>query len=87
MGLWETLAALRYDWVMRLDDDSKLLSPIRYDLFASLADRRVEYAFRLASFESGFDGCAPRLDLLLVAALSRSLCLLWPVSSRITLMR
>ena len=46
-------AGLGYSYVMRLDDDAFLMSPVRYNIFAFMAERRYEYAFRLTSWESG----------------------------------
>ena len=56
IGLWEVLAARGYEWVMRMDEDSRLLSPIRHDLFAHLAGRGQAFGFHMASYESGFEG-------------------------------
>ena len=56
IGLWSTLERLQYTHVMRMDDDSKLLSPISYDLFSFMASKQLDFGFRLASYESGFDG-------------------------------
>lgn len=56
IGLWETLERLGYTWVMRLDEDSRLLSRIPYNIFSFMASRRLEFGFRMASYESGFDG-------------------------------
>ena len=56
IGLWDTVDAMGYTHVMRLDDDSQLLSPIGYDIFSHVAAHGIDYAFRLTSYESGFDG-------------------------------
>ena len=49
--VWPTLAKLGYSWVMRMDDDSFILSKIDYDVFASLRQRRLLYAYRGLSAE------------------------------------
>ena len=38
-GLWPTLAAEGYTYVMRMDEDSFLWSPIRYNVFAFMERR------------------------------------------------
>jgi len=43
-------ALLQYDWYWRLDSDSFILSPIKYDVFQRMADRGYEYAY-LAEYE------------------------------------
>ncbi|KAH8078079.1 hypothetical protein JL720_9750 [Aureococcus anophagefferens] len=48
--VWPTLAQLGYSWVMRMDDDSFILSKIDYGVFASLR-RRLLYAYRGLSAE------------------------------------
>ena len=53
VGLWPLLEQLGYEYVMRLDDDSFLWSPIRYNIFDSMQSRRLEYGFRLAGWERG----------------------------------
>ena len=50
-GLWGEVAKRSYAYVMRLDDDSFLLSPIDYNVFGYLAEHRIEYAYRLANWE------------------------------------
>ena len=45
-----------YEFVMRMDEDSLLWSPIRYNLFEFMAARGIEYAYRLAAWEHGFHG-------------------------------
>jgi hypothetical protein len=56
LGIWEVVQAQEYEYVMRMDEDSLLWSPIRYNLFDFLASRGVEYAYRLAAWEHGFHG-------------------------------
>ena len=43
--------ALGYGWVMRMDDDSQLLSEVDYDLFAFMRSRQLQYGYRLVSCE------------------------------------
>lgn len=57
IGLWETLERLGYDWVMRLDEDSRVLSRVPYDdLFAHMHSHNLQFGYRLVSYESGYDG-------------------------------
>ena len=56
LGLWEVVRAEGYEYVMRMDEDSRLWSPITYNLFEFVAARGVEYAYRLAAWEHGFHG-------------------------------
>ena len=49
--VWSTLKRLGYDWVMRMDDDSFILSPVSYDIFERLRRERVLYAYRGLSAE------------------------------------
>jgi len=49
--VWPTLKKLGYDWVMRMDDDSFILSPIKYNLFEAVRDRNDLYAYRMLSAE------------------------------------
>ena len=51
--LWDVVAARGYEYVMRLDDESRILSPIPYNLFESMRQRNLVYGFRLASYERG----------------------------------
>jgi hypothetical protein len=53
VGLWPIVARQGYDYVMRLDADSYLLSPIRYNLFRFMHARGFEYGFRMAAWEDG----------------------------------
>ena len=53
VGIWEVASGLGYQFVMRLDDDAFVLSPIRYNIFAFMARRKLEYGFRLTSWEHG----------------------------------
>ena len=53
VGIWEVAEDLGYQFVMRLDDDAYVLSPIPYNIFARMAERKLEYGFRLTSYEHG----------------------------------
>ena len=53
IGLWPTMEALGYEYVMRLDDDSYIWSPIRRSLAATMDARSLDYVYRLASWERG----------------------------------
>lgn len=53
VGIWEVAESLGYAFVMRFDDDAYLLSPIPYNIFTFMAARKIEYGFRLTSWESG----------------------------------
>lgn len=48
---WEVLRSLGYRWAMRFDDDSFLLSPIRYNIFAMMRLSGAEYGFRMVARE------------------------------------
>lgn len=45
-----------YDYLMRLDDDSYILSPIGYNVFAEMKDRGARYAYRVIDFDV-YDVC------------------------------
>ena len=49
--IWETLFQLGYHWVMRMDDDSFILSPVRYNIFADMRRRNLLYGYRMLSKE------------------------------------
>ena len=53
LGLWNIVARAGYKYVMRLDEDSWLRSPVRYNLFDYMSERRLVYAYRLGNWESG----------------------------------
>ena len=55
------LAGLRYVW--RLDDDSFILRPVRYDVFRLMADRQIRYGYAMIGPE-----CAPCIEGLWPAA-------------------
>ena len=50
--IWEVLSTLGYTWVWRLDDDSKILSPIPYNIFAFMERNGYQYGYRNAAIES-----------------------------------
>ena len=56
IGLWDFCHERGYDWVMRLDEESRLHSPIPYHIFSHLRDRGLHYAYRQVSYESGRSG-------------------------------
>lgn len=49
--VWPTLAELGYEWVMRMDDDSFMLSRITYNLFDAMRENNDLYAYRMLSAE------------------------------------
>ena len=49
--VFQRAQALGYEWVMRMDDDSLLLSDIGYNLFDFMASRNLQYGYRLVSCE------------------------------------
>lgn len=51
IGLWGHMARLGYQFVMRLDEDSFILSPIRYNVFTHMSAQGVDYAHRLGVWE------------------------------------
>ena len=53
IGLWQVVASEGYEYVMRMDEDSVLLSPITYNVFAFMRASELDYTYRLASWESG----------------------------------
>ncbi|KAH8071781.1 hypothetical protein JL721_4289 [Aureococcus anophagefferens] len=42
--IWRTLRRLGYEWVMRMDDDSFVLSPVAYNVFDDMRDAGLLYA-------------------------------------------
>lgn len=50
-GLWPVIAREGYTYVMRMDEDSFIWSPIRYNLFDHMSRNGLEYGYRLASLE------------------------------------
>eukprot|EP00966_Prymnesium_polylepis_P196094 4544356-Prymnesium_polylepis.2 len=51
IGMWNIAASEGYEYVMRLDADSYIRSPIRYNVFSLMSKRGFEYAYRLAAWE------------------------------------
>ena len=49
--IWRTLARLGYEWVMRMDDDSFVLSPVTYNVFDDMRARGLAYGYRTISRE------------------------------------
>ena len=49
--IWPTLHRLGYQYVMRMDDDSFILSPVKYNVFNDLRRRGAWYAYRTLSRE------------------------------------
>ena len=52
---WDVLEALGYEWMMRFDDDSFLLSRVDYDWFAAMRREHRDYGFRALSRECDRD--------------------------------
>ena len=53
VGLWRLMAQQGYAYVMRLDEDSMILSSISYNVFSFMRDAKLDYVFRLAAWETG----------------------------------
>lgn len=51
--IWNILHRLGYKWMIRFDDDSKLLSTINYNLFDFMRDNKKVYGYRALSKECG----------------------------------
>ena len=51
IGLWHIVAREGYEYVMRMDEDSFILSPISYNIFDRMRTEGIDYAYRLASWE------------------------------------
>ena len=49
------MAEMGYEFVMRVDEESVLLSPVRYSFFEHMRANNLEYGYRMASFESGYE--------------------------------
>ena len=55
IGLWPLVSGLGYTWVMRLDEDSNIWSPVPYDnLFELMATRGLQYGYRLSTMDHEF---------------------------------
>ena len=48
---WDVLSRLDYEWVMRFDDDSLLLSAVRYNIFDDMRRTGSLYGYRMYSRE------------------------------------
>jgi hypothetical protein len=55
MGIWDDVAALGYTHLLRLDEDSFLWSPIRYNLFEFMSTHGLDYGYRLGGWERAFE--------------------------------
>lgn len=49
--IWSTLERLGYEWVMRMDDDSFVLSSINYNIFGDMRQNGLYYGYRTLSRE------------------------------------
>lgn len=49
--IWTTLSRLGYKWVMRMDDDSFVLSPVNYNVFGDMRAHGLYYGYRTLSRE------------------------------------
>ena len=52
IGIWEVLASAGYEYVMRMDEDSFIRTPVRYNLFDFMAKRDLVYTYRLGNWEA-----------------------------------
>jgi len=63
-SLYEQPIIARLQFVWRLDDDSFITGPVRYDVFRLMRDRRIQYGFRLALHSTRcVDGLWPAVDV------------------------
>ena len=53
LDIWGLLASEGYTWMMRMDEDSFLISPIEYNIFQFMQDEGYEYGYRLSAWEYG----------------------------------
>jgi hypothetical protein len=51
--IWQALIDLGYEWMLRFDDDSQLLSPVTYNFFDFMRTNNKVYGFRSFSKECG----------------------------------
>ena len=56
VSLWNLMDDLGYEYVMRMDEESLLRSPIRYNLFERMQLEDIEYGYRQTAVETGFGG-------------------------------
>jgi len=54
MGIWELVAEAGYEFLLRMDEDSFLWSPIRYNLFHFMSARQLNFGYRLVSDEQEY---------------------------------
>jgi hypothetical protein len=52
--IWPLLRSLGYEYMMRFDDDSLILSCIKHNIFDTLRANKALYGFRQYSYECGF---------------------------------
>ncbi|CAB9514279.1 Probable mannosyltransferase [Seminavis robusta] len=57
--VWDVLADMGYEYVMRLDDDSNFMSPIQYNLFDALRSQDAVYGYRMDVRECGSTDFGP----------------------------
>jgi hypothetical protein len=50
--IWHVMAMMGYTWILRLDDDSKILSPIKFNIFNFMETNHLQYAYRIIAVES-----------------------------------
>ena len=47
--MWRILESLGYNWVMRMDDDGAIMSPIKYNIFENMMRSGIMYGWRSES--------------------------------------
>ena len=52
IGIWEVLESAGYDYVMRMDEDSFIRTPVRYNLFEFMGKQDLVYTYRLGNWEA-----------------------------------
>ena len=55
IGIWGIVARHGYKYMMRMDEDSFLLDPIKYNVFQRMQDEGRDYVYRAAVWEGGAD--------------------------------
>jgi hypothetical protein len=60
--IWGLLDGLGYKWMMRFDDDSRILSHIDYNMFHAMRANNKIYGFRMYSMECGRGNFGPLID-------------------------
>lgn len=60
--IWDLLDGLGYKWMMRFDDDSRILSDIDYNIFHTMRESGKIYGFRMYSVECGRGRFGPLVD-------------------------